>query len=102
MVCHLAALSGYFFPLGWVLGPLLIWQIKKAEFPSIEAHGRESVNFHLSLLIYSVVAGILAFVLIGLPFLLVFAVMQVVCSVIAAVKANHGVDYRYPLTIRFL
>src|SRR5262245_15574928 len=63
MWCHLSTLGGLLVPFGNVIGPLLIWQIKKAEFPAVEVHGKTALNFQLTILI-AVVAGLmLAFVL---------------------------------------
>src|ERR1043165_7467600 len=63
MWCHLSALSGFVgIPFGNVVGPLIIWQLKKDQIPSPEAHGKEAVNFQLSFLIYLVAGGVAAFV----------------------------------------
>ena len=59
MWCHLSALSGLIIPMGNILGPLLIWQMKKAEFPALDWHGKAALNFQLSVLIYLVGGGIL-------------------------------------------
>jgi len=103
MLCHLSALCGFIgIPFGNVWGPLIIWLIKREESPYIDAHGKEALNFQISVSIYGVVAGILIIVLIGLPILLALMVADVVFIIKAAVKANDGQSYRYPLTIRFL
>ena len=52
MWCHMTALSGLFVPFGNLIGPLIIWQMKRHEFPSVDEHGKESLNFQLSALIY--------------------------------------------------
>ncbi len=103
MLCHLSALLGYIMPvIGWYLGPFLVWQIKKNTMPSIEAHGKEVLNFQLSLLVYAVVSCLLIIVAIGIALLWVLAVFNVVCLIVAAIKANNGESWRYPLCIRFL
>jgi hypothetical protein len=102
MLCHLTALAGFFIPLGNFLGPFVIWLLKKNEIPSVDAHGRESLNFQISMLIYFVVAGLLVFVFIGIPLLIALGLAALICVIIASVKASNGVLYRYPLTIRFL
>src|ERR1035438_10194159 len=63
MLCHLSALAGYIIPFGNVLGPLLVWQIKKNEFPSVEAHGKAALNFQLTVLIALFAGGMAAFLL---------------------------------------
>lgn len=102
MACHLAALAGWFIPFGWILGPLVVWLIKRNEFPFVDEQGKEALNFHISMIIYAIVAVILCLVLIGFLLLLALAIFQIVLVIIAAVKASNGEHYRYPLTIRFI
>src|SRR5262245_12980121 len=56
MWCHLSALSGLVVPFGNIIGPLIIWQMKRDEFPSLNEHGKEALNFQLSIVIYIAVA----------------------------------------------
>lgn len=103
MACHLSTLVGYFFiPFGHIIAPLIIWLIKKEDSPFVDDQGKESLNFQISMTIYAVISGILVFVLIGFLMLAALYLMEIICVVIAAVKANDGEKYRYPLTIRFL
>lgn len=103
MICHLSALCGFIgIPLGNILGPLIIWLIKKEGAPFVDEHGKEALNFQISMTIYVIVAILLTFILIGLPILLGLLVADLVFLIIAALKANKGESYRYPITIRFL
>jgi uncharacterized Tic20 family protein len=103
MICHLSALAGLVVPvIGCIIGPLVIWQIKKEEFPFLDEQGKEAVNFQISILIYGIVAGLLCFVCVGFVLLPAVAVFDLIFLLIAAVKANDGHHYRYPLTIRFI
>src|SRR5436853_7585812 len=103
VLCHAAALLGLFFHfLGHLLGPLIVWLVKRGDSPEIDAHGKESINFQLSMLIYSVISGILCLVLIGFALLAILHVLNVVFVIIASIRASEGNFYRYPLTIRFL
>lgn len=61
MLCHLSALAGLFLPVGNILGPLLVWQIKKNEMPAVEPHGKDSLNFQLTVLIITLIAAALHF-----------------------------------------
>ena len=105
MFCHLAGLAA-FVPvvpvLGGIIGPLIIWQIKKDEYPFVDEQGKEAVNFQISILIYELVAALLCFACVGCVLLPAVIVFDVVFLVIAAIKANNGHHYRYPLTIRFI
>lgn len=110
MWCHLSALAGLLgIPFGNVLGPLLIWQIKKSEIPSVEIHGKAAVNFQLTVLIAALVtcagAFVLSFFCIGyLLFPLVFAIViaGMAFAVIAGIKANEGKEYQYPYSLKLI
>jgi len=102
MLCHLAAFSGFVIPLGNVLGPLVIWLIKKDEMPFVNDQGKESLNFQLTMMIALIISAILVVVLIGFALLAILAVFQIIVLIIATIKANEGVRYRYPYAIRFI
>jgi uncharacterized Tic20 family protein len=103
VLCHASALLGLFFHFfGHLLGPLVVWLIKRDASPEIDANGKESLNFQISMLIYDVIAGILCIVLIGIPILIALWILNTVLVIIASVKTSEGKFYRYPLTIRFL
>ena len=103
ILCHASALLGLFFHfLGHIFGPLIVWILKRAEAAEIDAHGKESLNFQLSMLIYDAVAVILCFVLIGIPILILLWVLNTIFVIVASIKASEGQLYRYPLTIRFI
>jgi len=102
-LCHASALLGVFlhFP-GHLLGPLVVWLVKRHDSPEIDAHGKEALNFQISMLLYNVVAAFFCLILIGFVFLLVLWVLNAVFVIIAAVEASDGKFFRYPLTIRFI
>jgi len=103
VLCHASALLGLFFHfLGHILGPLIVWLIKRGDSPEIDAHGKESLNFQISMLIYDAVAAILCIFLIGIPILIALWVLNTVLVIIASVKANEGKFYQYPFTIRLI
>jgi uncharacterized Tic20 family protein len=104
MLAHLSALAGCIVPIPGsnLIGPIVIWQIKKKESAFVDAHGKEAVNFQLTLLIPIVISALLIFVLIGFPLLIAIGIAALVLTIIAALKANSGETYRYPLTIRFI
>jgi uncharacterized Tic20 family protein len=76
--------------------------MKKEEMPMVDEHGKEVINFQISITLWIFIAAIFAFILIGLPFLIILAVLQIVFVIIGAIKADSGELYRYPLTIRFI
>lgn len=85
-----------------VIGPLVVWLIKRDDDPFIDYSGKEALNFNISFLIYGVVAGLLIILLIGLILLPIVFVVWLVLVIVAAVKTSNGEYYRYPLTIRFV
>jgi len=114
MGCHLAALSAYMgIPFGNILGPLIVWLLKKDQFPLVDEHGKQSLNFQISMIIYSLLLGVAIFItaitLILIPvavllgILLAFIIIaDFVLVVIAAIKVSNGESYQYPFTIRFI
>jgi uncharacterized Tic20 family protein len=102
MACHLSALAGYMTLFGFIVGPLIVWLVKRDESPLVDDQGKESLNFQLSMLVYYLAATLLVIVLIGIPLLVALFVFQLVEIVVASVRANKGELYRYPLTIRFV
>ncbi len=102
MLSHLSALAGYFIPLGNIIGPLVIWLLKKDQSELVDANGKESLNFQISITIYAIVATILVFVIIGIPLLIALVIFDVIMIIVASVKANERNVYHYPLSIRLV
>lgn len=102
MLCHLLAIFTGF------VGPLILWIVKKDSSPFVAHHGREALNFQITLLLVMTCLGaatfILMFVLIGLalvPVLIIVPILALVAEIIAAVAAQKGDWFRYPCCIRF-
>jgi uncharacterized Tic20 family protein len=102
MFCHLAALAGFIIPFGNIIGPLIVWLMKREEYPLVNDQGKESLNFQISILIYIAISVVLALLLIGFLLLVAIGVFSLVMIILAAMKANEGVSFRYPLCIRFI
>jgi uncharacterized protein len=101
MIAHLSTFAGYVIPLGNIVGPLVIWILKKDQMEFVNDQGKEALNFQLSVLIYLIVCIILCFVVIGFFLLIALLIFDLVVTIIAAVRANEGVRYRYPMRIAF-
>jgi len=102
MLCHLSAFAGYLVPFGNVLGPLIIWLIKKDQYAFVDDQGKEALNFQISIMIWAAISAVLCFVIIGIPLLIAVIIFSIVMTIVAAIKANGGEAYRYPLTIRLI
>jgi uncharacterized Tic20 family protein len=102
MLIHLSQLASIVMPgLGFVL-PVIMWVANKDKNVDIDKHGRVTINWLISFIIYSFVCGILMIVLIGYLGLLLLLLLNVVFAIVAAVKANNGEFWVYPLSIKFL
>ena len=103
VLCHATALIGFFVPwAGHILGPLIVWLAKRGDSAEIDAHGKESLNFQISMLIYSVIAGVLCLVPIGFLILVLLHILNVVLVIVASIQASEGKLYRYPFAIRLI
>lgn len=102
MFCHLSSLSGFIIPFGNLIGPLIIWLIKKDESEFVDIHGKEALNFQITVTLAAVVCGVLVLAIVGLLLLPVLGIAALVLTIMAAVKANEGSRYRYPMTLRLI
>lgn len=102
MFAHLSTLVGLVIPFGSILGPLIIWQIKKAEMPFVDDQGKEAVNFQITILIAALVSALAMLILIGILMIFAVGLAWLVLSIMAGVKANNGEAYRYPFTLRLI
>jgi len=102
MLAHILGFATFVFPLGNILGPLIVWLIKKDEYPFVNDQGKEALNFQISFLIYGAASALLIFAIVGIALAPAVFVCWVVFTIVAAVNANDGKAYRYPLTIRFI
>ncbi len=113
MFSHLSALLGGVLTSavggwGFFLGPLVIWLLKKDTMPFVADQAKEALNFNITVSAVFLVLMILGFLTLGIGFLLigplmmVIGVLALVFIVIAAIKANEGVAYRYPMTVRLV
>ncbi len=130
-IIHLSALSKFLIPLGSILGPLLFWLIWRDKSKYVDFHGKEALNFNISILIYKfliVIIGLIMFlspllaamgqmdegtnpiaVLFSIPGLFLFLsgfgiieLIWLILIIVAAIKAGNGEYYRYPLTLRLI
>ena len=129
---HISAFAGYFFPLGGVIAPLIFWQVKKDESEYLDTQGKEAVNFNLSFLLYTFLLGLALVPFIfgsifrafdnidhmhnefnfgfphvfgfvgGISIIGLLGIIRFVFIILAAIKANNGEYYKYPLTIKFV
>jgi uncharacterized Tic20 family protein len=108
MLCHLAALAGLFpfsVLFGFIIGPLVVWLMKKDTHPFVNDQGKEAINFQISMMIYASVAGLMTIIppfCIGPILASAIGIVDVVLAVVGGITANEGRPHRYPFTIRFI
>ena len=113
MFAHLSAIAGAVLTSGvggWgtFLGPLIIWLLKKDSMPFVEDQAKEALNYNITIAIVFFALWVLVFITLGIGFLIaipawiVVGVAWLVFTIIAAVKANDGISYRYPYTLRLV
>jgi len=102
MLCHLAALLGLVGPLLNILGPFVVWLMKKNEFSFVDEQGKESMNFQISMTLLTLLAALLIVVKIGIILLLAIWIVDVVFVIIASIKTSNGESYQYPFKIKLI
>ncbi|WNJ20417.1 DUF4870 domain-containing protein [Pontibacter sp. G13] len=103
MLIHLSSLIGLVVPaVGFVLGPLVMWLLFRKAGWEIDRTGREVLNFQLSMLVGTIAAGIFSVILLGIPFLIMFYLMQILLPVVAALKLRKGERFEYPMSYPFV
>jgi uncharacterized protein len=106
LLAHLSALAGFVFPLGNVLGPLIVWLTQKEKSAFVADQAAEALNFQITTSIVGIVLMILAFTIIGLlvaiPGFLIVGIGWLVLTIIGGVKASGGERYRYPFNWRLI
>jgi len=99
---HISQFAGVIIPGLGLIAPIILWVMNKENNVNVNIVGKNILNFMISMLIYIIVSSILIIVLIGIPMLVALGIMYVVFVIIATIKANSGVTWKYPLTISFL
>src|SRR5439155_2466182 len=96
VLCHATALAGFFVPwAGHILGPLIVWLAKRNDSPEIDEHGKESLNFQISMLIYNVIASVVCLVLIGFVILAILYVLNLVLVIFVSFLACEVKFFSY-------
>ncbi|OOG39295.1 DUF4870 domain-containing protein [Rhodanobacter sp. C05] len=114
MFAHLSSLLGAIltapFGHGWgcFIGPLIIWLVKKDTMPFVNDQGKEALNFNITVAIAFLILLLLSIMTLGIgliiaiPLWVIIGLAWLVLTIIATIKANEGVRYRYPFTLRLI
>lgn len=102
MLMHLGQLAGILIPLaGWIL-PILMWTTQKDKSEVVDAHGKNILNWMISVLIFSLIAAVLSIIIIGIPLLIAIWVCNVIFVIMAGMRANDGIVWKYPYSFTIL
>jgi uncharacterized Tic20 family protein len=99
MFIHFSILAGWIVPIGGLIVPILLWQIKKDELPGIVPHAHVVLNWIVSSLVYALICFILIFVVIGIFGFMALGLATVIFAIMGGIKANDGELWEYPGTI---
>jgi uncharacterized protein len=102
MFLHFSLLASFVVPILGLIVPIIIWQLKKTEFPEIDDHGKVVANWIISAIIYGLVCSLFIYLFIGLPLLFMLSALCIIFPIIGGIKANNGELWKYPLSIQFL
>jgi len=120
MFAHLASFGSMIFPLGNIIGPMIVWLVKKDQSEFVDEHGKESLNFQITYTIIILIllglgagfaissgfqgfeGGIAISIIFFITIIIFYALFALVLVIIAAVKASKGEMFRYPMSIRFI
>lgn len=102
MLCHLSALSVLITGVGILLGPLVVWLLKRNDFPFVDDQGKESLNFQITMAIAFAFCIPLCFIGVGFLLLPIVGIVDIVLTVTAAIRASDGIAYRYPFALRLV
>lgn len=103
MLCHLLGLAGLLgIPFGNIIGPLVVWLVKKDESPFVDDQGKEAINFQITATIIAIAAAFSIIVIIGIFLLPAVLILWLIFTIVGAVKASNGEYYRYPFALRLV
>ncbi len=104
MLCHLLALAGFMFqvPGGTIIGPLILWAIKKDSMPFVNDQGKEAINFNITISIIALLCFLTWWLILPMLLLIGVAIAAVVLIIIAAIQTSEGKAYRYPYILRLV
>jgi uncharacterized Tic20 family protein len=102
MLAHLAAFTGFIVPFGNLIGPLLVWLLKREQLAFVADQGKEALNFNITVLIAAAICGVLVFVFIGILLGVALFIAWLTLTIVAGIKASEGIRYRYPFALRLV
>lgn len=100
MFAHIGTFSSMIIPLGNIIAPIVVWQIKKHDSEFVVAQAKESLNFQITLMIYSIISLLLCMIIIGFFLIFALVIFGLIMVIMASIRTNDGEDFQYPMTFR--
>ncbi len=98
---HLSQFAGLLVPYAGYIMPIVMWVSGKDDSEAVDKHGKQVMNWVISMVIYSVVCGFLCMLLIGIPMLIALWVLNIIFVIKGTIAANKGEFWKYPMTLNF-
>jgi uncharacterized Tic20 family protein len=102
MIAHLSALLGVIVPFGNVIAPLIVWLARRERSAFVANQAKEALNFNITTTIAGAVCYALIWALVGIPLFIALFIFWLAMTFLAAVRANEGIAYRHPFTLRLV
>lgn len=99
---HISQFAGYIAPLLGFILPLVMWLSNKDKSALIDEHGKNIINWLISLMIYAIISAFLVFIVVGIVTLIILGILAILYPIIGAIRASNGSFFKYPLTIKFI
>jgi len=101
LIAHLSAIAGMLVPIaGIILGPLVVWLLKREDSEFVADQAKEALNFNITMFLGYIICFILVIIVIGVFLMMALGLLHLVLIIIAMIKASEGVRYRYPFALR--
>ncbi len=101
MLMHLSQFGGFIVPLAGLIMPIVMWLTNNKESETIDAHGKNIINWMISSVIYAIISAVLIFIYVGIGLLIILVIIEIIFPIVGGIKANRGEVWKYPLAIRF-
>ena len=99
MFIHFSILAGWVVPIGGLIVPIILWQMKKDELPGIVPHVHVVLNWIVTSLVYALICFVLTFLIIGIFGFMALGIATIIFAIVGGIRANEGELWEYPGTI---
>ena len=103
VITHLCQLLTLFTGFGGLIVPLVLWVTQKDKVYGMDEHGKQIINFQLSVIIYAILCIPLIFLFgLGMLLLIILGVISLIYPILNAIKTSNGETPKYPISLNFI